>query len=110
VQDDPEPQRNIFIRSDQYSFIKKGVPALYLSFGFAPKSAEERIFLEWIRERYHGPSDDVHQPVDKQAAAEFNRFMTGVTLGISNADQRPAWKHQSFFRRYVANQQSTAGK
>jgi Zn-dependent M28 family amino/carboxypeptidase len=34
VQDDPEPERNIFIRSDQSSFIKRGVPSLFLSVGF----------------------------------------------------------------------------
>ena len=26
VQPDPEPLRNLFIRSDQYSFIKQGIP------------------------------------------------------------------------------------
>jgi Zn-dependent M28 family amino/carboxypeptidase len=39
VQDDPEPERNIFIRSDQYSFIQKGVPALFLSGGYAAEHA-----------------------------------------------------------------------
>jgi Zn-dependent M28 family amino/carboxypeptidase len=103
VQDDPEPQRNIFIRSDQYSFIKKGVPALFLGFGFTPKSPEEKLFFDWIRQRYHGPKDDIHQPVNKIAAARFNQLMRVLTLEIANADQRPVWHQESFFRRYGSN-------
>ena len=33
-QADPEPKRNIFIRSDQYSFIRRGIPSLALKVGF----------------------------------------------------------------------------
>jgi Zn-dependent M28 family amino/carboxypeptidase len=110
VQDDPEPQRNIFIRSDQYSFIKKGIPALFLGCGFAPKSAEEKIFFTWLHERYHGPADDLNQPVDKKAAADFNRLMTRLALEIANADQRPAWRQESFFRRYVPVAQTQSGR
>jgi hypothetical protein len=33
-QDDPRPQRNTFIRSDQYSFIRKGVPAVAMDVGY----------------------------------------------------------------------------
>ena len=40
VQGDPEPLRNRFIRSDQYSFIRQGVPALALKVGYAPDSAD----------------------------------------------------------------------
>src|SRR5205085_5212007 len=36
VQADPEPQRNRFVRSDQYSFIKVGVPALAMKVGYEP--------------------------------------------------------------------------
>jgi Zn-dependent M28 family amino/carboxypeptidase len=48
VQDDPTPDRNIFIRSDQYSFIKKGVPALFLSFGYEAGSPEEKTANAWF--------------------------------------------------------------
>ena len=33
AQPDPEPKRNIFIRSDQYSFIRQGIPSLMLKVG-----------------------------------------------------------------------------
>jgi len=72
VQADKEPEHNRFIRSDQYSFIKKGVPALAFKFGYIAGTPEEKIFKVWYSERYHAPSDDVNQPVDLAAAAQFN--------------------------------------
>ena len=45
VQGDPEPLRNRFIRSDQYSFIKTGVPALSLKIGFVRGSPEHQAGL-----------------------------------------------------------------
>jgi len=101
VQDDPTPERNIFIRSDQYSFIKKGVPALFLSFGYDSGSHEETLVNAWFEHRYHGPSDDLNQPVDKKAAAKFNQLMATLSERIANTQQRPRWKQDSFFRRFV---------
>ncbi len=101
VQDDPEPERNTFIRSDQYSFILKGIPALFLSFGYNPGTPEEEITNQWFEKRYHAPSDDLNQPVDKEAAATFNHLMTTLTRNIADAPNRPAWNQDSFFRRFA---------
>src|SRR5260370_24141769 len=43
VQNDPEPRRNLFIRSDQYNFIKRGIPALAFKVCSTPGSPEEAI-------------------------------------------------------------------
>jgi Zn-dependent M28 family amino/carboxypeptidase len=101
VQEDPEPEQNIFIRSDQYSLIKQGVPALFLSIGFEPGSAESQTVTTWFRERYHAPSDDLNQPVKLDAAARFNQLMRLLTVAIANADQRPRWRDDSFFRTFA---------
>ena len=42
VQADKEPERNLFIRSDQYNFIRQGVPALAFKFGYEKGSPEEK--------------------------------------------------------------------
>ncbi len=68
---DPEPLRNAFIRSDQYSFIKKGVPSVKVDVGFELGTPEQKIFKDWLTNRYHAPSDDVNQPVDLQSAAPY---------------------------------------
>jgi Zn-dependent M28 family amino/carboxypeptidase len=101
VQADKEPEHNRFIRSDQYSFIKKGVPSLAFKFGYIPGTPEEKTFKAWYAERYHAPSDDVDQPVDMIAAAQFNAILEKLALRVTNADQRPTWKPYSFFRRFA---------
>jgi Zn-dependent M28 family amino/carboxypeptidase len=62
IQPDPEPARNVFIRSDQYSFVLHGVPSLMLDFGFENGSPEAEIHKRWLTDRYHAPSDDLNQP------------------------------------------------
>jgi hypothetical protein len=101
VQADKEPDHNRFIRSDQYSFIKKGVPSLAFKFGYIPGTPEEKIFKAWYAERYHAPSDDLSQPVDLPAAAQFNAILENLALRVADADHRPEWKQDSFFRRFV---------
>ncbi len=102
IRPDPEPRRALFVRSDQYSFILHGVPALSLKFGYAPASEEERLQKEWIRTRYHAPSDDIRQPVDLDAAAAFTRLAGELALEVANLPERPRWNDQSFFRRFAA--------
>ncbi len=100
---DPEPLRNAFIRSDQYSFIKRGVPAVKVDFGFEIGSPEQQIFKDWLTNRYHAPSDDVNQPVDLQAAAVYEEFTRRLLVETANAPVRPQWKRDSFFRRYAGD-------
>ena len=98
---DPEPERNIFTRSDQYSFIKRGIPAIFPKIGFRKDSPEHQIMKRWRTERYHAPSDDLSQPVDFKAAADFNRFYLAVVESVANRPTRPRWNADSFFRRFA---------
>lgn len=102
VQDDPQPQKNIFIRSDQYSFVRSGVPSLFLEIGATPGTPEEQKLKDWSRRRYHQPSDDLDQPLDFEAAAGFTRLLFDFTRDVANADEAPRWKPTSFFRRFAA--------
>ena len=99
---DPEPLRNGFIRSDQYSFIRHGVPAIKLDVGFELGTPEQKVFKEWLTKRYHAPSDDLSQPVDLGAAALYEEITRRLLLEVANADTHPAWKPDSFFRRYAS--------
>lgn len=96
-----EPDRVLFIRSDQYSFIKEGVPGLFPMFGYAAGSPEEQLTKDWSKDRYHSPEDNLKQPVDRVAAAQFNAILEELTLRVANADGRPEWKPDSFFRRFA---------
>ncbi len=97
VQPDLEPARNRFIRSDQYSFILRGIPALALKLGYEPGSKEEQMQKDWTRNRYHAPSDDLGQPVDRDAAVKFNRVVEMMTVLVANSKDRPRWNDASFF-------------
>ena len=97
---DPEPLRNAFIRSDQYSFIKKGVPSVKMDIGFELGTPEQKIFKEWLTNRYHAPSDDVNQPVDLKAAALYEEIVRRLLIETANQEARPQWNADSFFRRY----------
>ena len=103
AQGDPEPARNIFIRSDQYNFVRIGIPSVMVDFGNEKGSPEAEMEKRWLTERYHAPSDDVNQPVDKPAAGQFNVLLENLIERIANDDARPAWKPNSFFRRYASN-------
>jgi hypothetical protein len=98
---DPEPKRNLFIRSDQYSFIRRGVPSIALKVGFAKGSPEEQLSKKWLTERYHAPSDDLKQPVDKVAAGDFDALVAKLLERVANRDTKPRWKDSSFFKRFA---------
>ncbi len=101
VQADPEPQRNRFIRSDQYSFIKAGIPALAMKVGYEENSPEAAIARKWTAERYHAPSDDLNQPIDRSAAGAYVEVVKRLALRIANRPDRPKWNPNSFFRRFA---------
>jgi len=100
---DQEPLRNRFIRSDQYSFIVRGIPAVKMDVGFLLGSPEQKIFKDWLTNRYHAPSDDLNQPVDLSAAALYEEIIRRLLVDSANNPARPEWKHDSFFRRYANN-------
>jgi Zn-dependent M28 family amino/carboxypeptidase len=101
VLSDPEPERNAFTRSDQYSFIKTGVPALSLKVGFEKNSPEHEIVRKWRTERYHAPSDDLTQPIDRKAAEDFGKVYVAVVEAVANRATRPSWNKDSFFKRFA---------
>ena len=102
VSPDPRPEEVLFIRSDQYSFVKQGVPALFLYMGSEsgdPKRPASAIFQEYISARYHTPQDDVKQPLDYDAAAQYTRLNFLVGYDVAQQDARPHWNAGDFFGR-----------
>ncbi len=98
---DPAPERNSFVRSDQYSFIRAGYPALAFKFGYRKGTPEEKLIQAWLKERYHAPGDDLAQPLDKEAAAQYNRVLASMIGAAANAQETPKWKDASFFKRFA---------
>jgi hypothetical protein len=101
VQPDQEPDQNRFIRSDQYSFIKEGIPALAFKFGYEKGSGDETTRRKWVSDVYHKPNDDLKQPIDKEAAAKFDHVIAALLERVANSAARPEWYKDSFFKRFV---------
>ncbi len=97
---DPEPDRNSFIRTDQYSFVQAGVPALAMKFGWTAGSPEYKAWRGWLAQRYHSTDDDLTQPVDLAAAAQFNDFFADLSRAVADDPARQHYLDTSFFKRF----------
>ena len=106
---DPMPQEVIFIRSDQYSFVKQGIPALYPTPGIKsdnPNIKPAEIFQNWEATRYHQPSDDMQQPgLDFAQAVKYADFIFLSGWYITQDPARPTWNPHDFFGDHYAHKQ-----
>jgi len=97
VQFEKQPEENRFIRSDQVNFVAQNIPALAFKFGWTPDSPEMKTFNDWVKVRYHQPSDDLEQPIDKEAAAQFVSYLSKLATRVADAPTRPSWYPESSF-------------
>jgi Peptidase family M28 len=89
IRADAEPERNLLRRADQYPFLTVHVPAISFIFGYDRNTQAETRYREWYQLRYHRPQDDLTQPVDFEAAAQFDTFFYRLVENIANTPTRP---------------------
>ncbi len=97
---DPIPEETLFVRSDQYSFVRQGVPSIFLVPGFAstdPSIDGQAAFSAFLAKHYHRPSDDLSRPVDWDSARRFARANLRIGTEIGNSDRAPRWNDGDFF-------------
>src|SRR5438067_7340621 len=82
---DQAPEAGHYFRSDQFSFAKKGVPALYT------KSVVSEDYKEYTAKRYHKPSDKFDPSWDMKAAALDAGALVEVAFMVGNGDRWPGW-------------------
>ncbi len=100
VSPDPAPDEVRFVRSDQYSFVKRGVPSVCITSGFQtndPKVDGEKIVRSWLRTTYHMPQDESSQKMNWSSGIKLIRANFLAGLRTANADQRPTWNAGDFF-------------
>lgn len=107
VAPDPRPEEVVFIRSDQFPFVRKGIPAVFADGGGGTPAARERD-ERWLKERYHMPGDDLSQDLDWEAGAKFARFALALVQDVANADAAPRWKPGDFFGDTFAPRRAAA--
>ncbi|VAW47580.1 Gll4423 protein, partial [hydrothermal vent metagenome] len=97
---DPMPEQGIFVRSDQYSFVKKGIPAVFMvTADNADMVFEEHEVSsqEFRMVHYHQPSDQLDLPINYDVAAKFVAINRAIATEVANAKERPSWNKDSFF-------------
>lgn len=101
VSPDPFPEQVVFVRSDHFSFIKKGIPALFIKSGFMTvpedKIDRSKSDLAWRSTIYHTPQDDMSQPFDFQAAATHVKVNFLIGYFVANDSVAPTWNKGDFF-------------
>lgn len=91
---DPIPEQGIFTRSDHFSFVKQGVPSVFLFTGFGGQGAEE--FPKFMSTHYHRPSDEIGLVMFDQLA-RFAELNAAIIRGVSDVEQTPVWNEGDFF-------------
>jgi hypothetical protein len=100
ISPDPQPEEVVFVRSDQYPFVKRGVPAVYVGSGYKPVDPSVDLVKQmehWEQTIYHSPKDDMSQPLDFTVAAMVAKFDYLVGDEVANAAARPQWRKGDFF-------------
>jgi len=108
VSADPFPEEAVFVRSDQFAFVRAGVPALYLDGGVVPAAASvgkradattvpKLAQREFLRHCYHQPCDDIRQPIQYPDAARMARLGAELARRLGNDAQAPRWNPGDFF-------------
>jgi len=112
VSPDPMPEEVSFIRSDQYSFVLQGVPAVNVEDGV--KSTDAKIdglavIKKWLVTRYHTPLDNMDQPIDFVSAAKGAVMNFLVGYEVAQHDANPTWNRGDFFGTTFGPRHSRVG-
>jgi len=105
LSDDPMPEQALFTRSDHYSFVKAGIPSVFLMTGFKskdPKINGGEVFGDFFENHYHQHSDEATLPIRYDAAASFAEVNMMIGLEIANGKKRPTWNQGDFFGKTFA--------
>jgi hypothetical protein len=92
---DPMPEQAVFVRSDHYTMVKQGIPAVMLATGMA--NGGDKAWATYLSTHYHRPSDDLSLPIVWSAGAKFAEFNYRVVKALADGDGRPQWFANDYF-------------
>lgn len=93
---DPAPEQGIFARSDQYSFVQQGVPAIFLVTG--PANGGGAAGGDFLANHYHKVSDEVAL-IDFEQLGRFTDVNHAIIRNVANMAEKPVWKAGDFFAK-----------
>jgi Zn-dependent M28 family amino/carboxypeptidase len=100
LENDPEPEQNRFIRSDQYSFVTAGIPALHIKYGNKTADGKNNLsedVQKWRAMTYHKPQDDINGRFDFDAARKYVQLCFLIGYQVAQDPARPEWNKGDFF-------------
>ncbi|QNM84055.1 M20/M25/M40 family metallo-hydrolase [Sphingomonas sabuli] len=108
VAPDPMPEEAIFVRSDHYRFVTRGIPAILLMTGYG--NGGEAKWKEFFATAYHKPSDDVSQAILWDQGARYAELNYRIARALADSEDRPLWYQGDYFGDVFAPGQRKAPK
>lgn len=108
---DEKPEEVFFVRSDQYSFVRAGIPALYIDQGMTssdPAIDQKGPYEAFLKDHYHQPSDDLSLPIHWPSLAMLARLNARIIDEVARTPERPAWNPGNFFGETFAKAPTAA--
>ena len=89
------PEKGYFFRSDQFSLVKVGVPAVYfepgLRFRNQPEGWGRELMGNYIARHYHQPSDEFDPSWSFEGSRQMMEFVLRTILQLAHQKERPEW-------------------
>ena len=106
VSPDPMPDQALFVRSDHYRFVLRGIPGILLMTGYA--NGGKQTWDRFWATIYHKPNDDLSLPINWRAGARYGELNYRIARTLTDADQRPLWYRGDYFAdRFASGQPRT---
>ena len=103
VEKDPEPNENRFVRSDQYSFVMNGIPALHIKYGTKtniPGFDLTAFVKQWRAKYYHQAADGLEGGIFNFTAAKtYVQLNFLISYSIAQTTERPKWNDGDLFAK-----------
>lgn len=100
VEPDPEPKQARFTRSDQYSFVVNGIPALHIKYGSKTADGKNNLndfVAKWRAKYYHKPQDDINGIFDFAAGKKYAQLNFLIGYLVAQDNERPTWNAGDIF-------------
>jgi Zn-dependent M28 family amino/carboxypeptidase len=92
-----------FFRSDQLSFARAGIPAVWLHEGVTSRRKDKDYILkkneEYRKYKYHKVSDEISEDWDLSGTVQLAQWACEIILLLSETDNLPRFRETSSFRR-----------
>ena len=103
VEKDPEPNENRFVRSDQYSFVMNGIPALHIKYGTKtniPGFDLTAFVKQWRAKYYHQAADGLEGGIFNFSAAKtYVQLNFLISYSVAQTTARPKWNDGDLFAK-----------